>query len=277
MNKKFLLTGSSGFIGRHVLNELIKNEISIRLVVRESKKNLIPVSDQIDSVFITTDLFTEDINWLCKICHDVDTIIHLAWYTEPGKYLFSPKNLDCLIGTLNLAKAAMLCGVKRFIGIGTCFEYDLTSGYLSIDTPLAPLTPYAACKVATYYSLYKIFSDLNIEFTWCRLFYLFGDGEDPRRLFPYIRNNIIKGEKVELTSGLQIRDYMNVLDASEMVVSIALSKKIGPYNICSGNPITIRKIAENIANEYGRLDLLNFGLRLNNQVDLTCIVGIFNN
>ena len=80
-------------------------------------------------------------------------MIHVAWYVEPGKYLDSPKNLDCLIGTLALAKGAVNANVSRFVGIGTCFEYDLKEGYLSTDTPLRPLTPYAAAKASAFITL----------------------------------------------------------------------------------------------------------------------------
>ncbi len=80
--------------------------------------------------------FAESVEWWKHQCADIDMIIHVAWYAEPGKYLDSTQNMDCLIGSLNLAKAAMLAGVKRFVGVGTCFEYDLTAGFLSVDTPI---------------------------------------------------------------------------------------------------------------------------------------------
>jgi len=55
-------------------------------------------------------------------------------------------------------------------------------------------------------------TDLFAE-AWCRLFYLHGEGEDARRLVPYLRAKLIAGEPAELTSGKQIRDYLDVRDA----------------------------------------------------------------
>ncbi len=204
----------------------------------------------------------------------VEILIHLAWYTEPNQYLTSPLNIDCLTGTLNLAKAFVEAGGRRFIGIGTCFEYDTDQCLLSINTPLNPKSIYAASKASAFQLLTQIFSVSGVEFSWCRLFYLYGDGEDTRRLVAYIKQKLSIGETVELTSGNQIRDFLDVQDAAKMIVEESLSSLQGPINICSGIPITIRQIAENIADHFGRRDLLKFGARPDNLIDPPCVVGV---
>jgi nucleoside-diphosphate-sugar epimerase len=201
-------------------------------------------------------------------------VIHVAWNVEPATYLQSIKNLDCLTGTLHLAKGAAQARVRRFIGIGTCFEYDLTGGMLSVQTPLRPLTPYAGAKAAAFMALSQWLPQQGVEFAWCRLFYLHGEGEDERRLVPYLRAKLMAGEPAELTSGKQIRDYLDVREAARMIVETALSAVQGPVNICSGMPITVRQLAEQIADEYGRRDLLRFGARPDNLVDPPCVVGL---
>ena len=82
------------------------------------------------------------------------------------------------------------------------------------------------------------------------------------------------GIPAELTSGNQIRDFLDVSEAGQMIVEIALSKKQGAANICSGIPITVRQLAEQIADEYGRRDLLIFGARPDNFVEPLCVLGI---
>jgi len=59
-----------------------------------------------------------------------------------------------------------------------------------------------------------------------------------------------------------------------MIVETAFSAVQGPVNICSGLPTTIRQLAEQIADEYGRRDLLRFGVRPDNLVDPPCVVGV---
>jgi dTDP-6-deoxy-L-talose 4-dehydrogenase (NAD+) len=132
----------------------------------------------------TPDLFSESFDRLLDYLQGVDTLIHAAWYAEPGKYLASPLNVDCLAGTLCLAQAFRQAGGRRFVGVGTCFEYDLSAEILTTDTPLRPLSLYAACKAAAYEVLGRLLPAAGVEFVWCRLFYLYGEGEDPRRLVP---------------------------------------------------------------------------------------------
>ena len=220
------------------------------------------------------DLFEESAAWCAEACAGVDTVIHAAWYAEPGKYLTSSQNFQCLTGTLRLAQAAADAGVRRFVGIGTCFEYDLDAGTLSVDTPLKPLTPYAAAKAATFLALSQHLPLRQVEFCWCRLFYLFGEGEDARRLVPYVRARLSAGEPADLTSGEQVRDFLDVRDAARLIVDHALGPHTGAVNICSGVAVTVRELIERIADEYGRRDLLRFGARPNNLVDPPRVVGV---
>jgi len=274
MSELVLLTGATGFVGAQVLNSLSRTGKRVRLVVRSGSETQFSQYQCVDSIVSSIDIFAENEQWWEKACEDVDTVIHVAWYTNPSDYLLSPRNQDCLKGTLALAKGAAQAKIRRFIGVGTCFEYELTGGYLSIQTPLNPLTPYASCKAAAFSALTNYFSLEEIEFAWCRLFYLYGDGENPKRLVPYIRSKLQLGEIAELTSGIQIRDYLNVASAGEMIVQSALDKTLGPINICSGKPITVRELAETIADEYGARQLLKFGARPDNLIDPPCVVGV---
>ena len=119
-------------------------------------------------------------------------------------------------------------------------------------------------------------SGKRVEFAWCRLFYLYGEGEDARRLVPYIRQQLHKGEPAELTSGKQIRDFMDVSEAGRRIANLALGNQTGPVNICSGTPITVRQLAEQTADDYSQRDLLRFGAWAENFVDPSCVVGIRN-
>jgi nucleoside-diphosphate-sugar epimerase len=274
MTDTVLLTGSSGFVGRQVLHTLAERALRVRAVIRKGKQGHLINKEAIESIVETPDLFAENADWWRDVCKGIDTVIHLAWYAEPGEYLQSPRNLDCLAGTIQLARGSAHAGVRRFIGIGTCFEYDLSNGMLSIDTPLRPLTPYAGAKAAAFMALSQWLPRQGVEFAWCRLFYLHGEGEDERRLVPYLHKRLTSGEPAELTSGNQIRDFLDVREAGRMIVEAALSAEQGPINICSGIPITVRQLVERIADKYGRRDLLRFGSRPDNLVDPTCVVGV---
>ena len=275
MMPRILLTGATGFVGRQVLRALSEAGANVRVVIRDNTpddrlKSLAPV----DSVVRSADLFRESVDWYAEAMKDIDTVVHVAWYAEPGKYLQSPENIVCLEGSLRMAQAAAQAGMKRFVGVGTCFEYDLSGGMLATDTPLRPISPYAGAKAAAFLTLSQWLPPQGVSFAWCRLFYLFGEGEDGRRLVPYLRDQLAAGKPVELTSGNQIRDFLDVKIAGKQIADIALGDHTGATNICSGVPVTVRQIAERIADEYGRRDLLHFGARPDNLVDPPCVVGV---
>ena len=274
MKKRVLLTGATGFVGRKVLSYLATQDVCLTVIVRDGKQSLFTNNPAVQNIITTVDLFAEKAEWWANVMQGIDTVVHVAWYAEPGLYLQSSKNLDCLQGTLRMAKDAAQAGVRRFVGIGTCFEYDLSYGMLSTETPLRPLTPYAGAKAAAYMALSQVLPAYGIEFVWCRLFYLYGKGEDARRLVPYLREKLAAGETAELTSGNQIRDFIDVSEAGRLIGEAALGVVQGPINICSGIPITVKQLAENIADEYGRRDLLRFGTRPDNLIDPLCVVGL---
>lgn len=270
-----LLTGATGFVGSHILEELIKSKLKTKIVVRESSIIKLDNVDLKDvNICFIDDLFSATDDEIDTILKDVKIIIHSAWYVEHGSYLTSTKNLECLSGTLNLARAASRNHITKFVGLGTCYEYDLSRGVLTIDSPLNPNTLYGAAKVATYYSLREFFLLEGISFSWCRLFYLYGPRENPNRLVPSIRNSLTRGIPIKLTTGTQIRDYINVIDAAKMIVKISNSSSEGSFNISTGKGLSVRKLAETIADEYNRRDLLRFGERPENLTEPQTIIGV---
>lgn len=271
-----LITGSTGFVGSQIMSLLANTKIEIVLVVREGKENKYRKLSNVKKIISTNDLFKESIDWWENACNGVDLVLHTAWYMEPGKCIQSKKNYECLSGSLNLIKGATKAKIKRFVGVGTCFEYDLTVGDLSIDTPLKPNSLYGASKALLYLNALDWFSRTNIDFVWCRLFYLYGENESPNRLVKYIRTRLENRKYAELTNGDQIRDFLDISRACEMIIELMCGDQVGPVNICSENPMTVRKLAENIADEYGRRDLLKFGKRQKKIIDPQRIVGISN-
>jgi dTDP-6-deoxy-L-talose 4-dehydrogenase (NAD+) len=272
-----LITGASGFVGMQVMKALDNlTNVNLFPIVRIKKKNIFKKFNNVKNIYFTKDIFNETENWWKKKLLKIDIVIHIAWYTEHGNYLDSELNIDCLYGSLRLGNAVAKSGVKRFIGIGTCLEYDLTKKKVTVNTALDPKNLYSITKVALFTSLQKLFLIKKKEFVWCRLFYLFGEGEDERRLSAYTHKQLQNGLPVKLTSGYQIRDFLNVCDAAKIISKISLDKNVGVVNICSEKPISVKKFAETIANKYGRLDLLKFGKRKKNLYETDAVWGIMN-
>lgn len=268
------LTGATGFVGRQILHSLFDRGCAVRVLVRDSSRLEGIPSDADLTVVQTSDVFTEPADRLEELLDGSDVLVHAAWYAEPGEYLTSPLNVACLTGTLSLATAFAAVGGRRFVGIGTCAEYDPGAALMTTDTPLAPTTLYGACKASAFLVLRRLLEPEDVEFAWCRIFYLYGKGEDERRLVPYIRRQLGAGQPALLTSGDQVRDFLDVKEAARMIADVALGQHDGAVNICSGVAVTVRQLAERIADEYGRRDLLRFGAKPESASGPTRVVGV---
>ncbi len=273
---RILITGANGFVGRQIIRSLDSSGVDLIPVMRDGNLHELSGLSNVRKIITSKDLFSEEEVWWEEQCQDIDVVIHAAWYVEAGKYQDSTKNIDCLIGSLRLAKGAAKAGVSRFLGLGTCAEYDTTQGKLTIETPLKPLTTYATTKASLFTILSEWLPRQSVNFAWIRLFYLYGEGEDSSRLVPYVRSQISQGKFVDLTSGEQVRDFMDVIEVGKKIAKISLSNQNGPINLCSGVPITVRQLVEKIADEYGRKDLLRFGVRADNPFDPPCVIGVPN-
>jgi len=266
------VTGARGFLGKQIVRELLNRHRPVRCIVRKGGANA-GLSHDVETVEVG-DLFALDSISLQKTLSRIDLLVHAAWYAEPGHYLQSEKNLECLVGTLRLAAAFAQSGGKKFVGLGSCAEYARSDQLLSTRSALKPENLYGACKLSVFQILENYLPARRVDFAWCRLFYLTGEEENDQRLIPYIRKQLSIGEKVSLTGGQQIRDFMDVQEAAKQIVDIALGNQCGAVNVCSGVPVTIRAMAERVADEYGRRDLLRFGERPNNAFDPPSVVGV---
>ncbi len=140
--KRVLLTGATGFIGRHCLPLLLARDYEVHVV---SSK---PPSENIyDITWHQADLL--NLEQVANLMAGVQPthLLHFAWFTMPGKYWNSLENFHWVQASLNLLQAHLQHGGYRVVMAGTCAEYDWRYGYCSeLVTPLSPATAYGICK-----------------------------------------------------------------------------------------------------------------------------------
>ena len=245
---RVLITGAGGFIGSHVVRKVLLDGHTVTAVLKpgESSERLSACLDSI-SLFRCDLSDGEAVRGLVAEAQP-EKALHLAWYVETGKYWQARQNLDCVRMSLSLAQALAEAGCSRFVGAGTCAEYDWKHGVLSEEgTPLRPQSLYGVCKNATREILEAFSAQAKMSFAWTRIFLLYGPMEAKERLVPYVVLTLLRREVAKCTRGDQMRDFLYVEDAASAIWAVAKSDLCGPVNVGSGQAIQVRTLVETVA------------------------------
>ena len=255
---RVLLTGATGFVGSALARILLRDGCEVQAIVRAGS-DLKRISDLRSHLrLLQGDLLQLQALEAPLADFKPELCVHLGWFVEPGQYLNAPQNIEFLAATVNFASFLARIGCPRFVGVGTCFEYDTDAGLLNERTRLNPAFPYAAAKAGTY-MLLKNLAPAPMDVAWARLFYLYGPFEDERRLVPSVIRALLRGEVAACTAGEQVRDFMHVDDAASALWAIARSSLVDAVNVGSGTPVTVAHLVTTIGDILGRHELVSLG------------------
>ena len=252
--KKVLVTGSSGFIGRHCIPFLLERGFEVFAITR----NEIPRADS--SVFWEKiDLsHAEQIDSFLERVKP-EFLLHLAWYAKHGLYWNAPENLDCVGQSLHLLKSFAHHGGKRAVMAGSCAEYDWKNPLCREDEmPLQSQGLYGTCKSALHRMAAQFSHLQGLSFAWGRIFYLFGPHEQKERLIPSLISSLLQGKEFLCAQGDLERDFLYVKDVAEAFVCLLDSSVQGSVNIASGTNVSIKQMVASIAEKMDAIDLVRF-------------------
>lgn len=246
-----LVTGGSGFIGRHALAALVDKGADIHACSRSAQ------SRERGVTWHRADLLDEAEARAVIDRVRPEVLLHLAWFVTPPDYWRSPLNLHWTAATLELARAFVQAGGRRLVGVGTCAEYSWRAGpCVEGITPILPTTVYGGCKAAVWSALEPFAREGGVDAAWARLFFVYGPHEPPGRLVPSLVTAIRAGMPARCRAANHVRDFLHVVDAGAAIAALVLSPVQGAVNIASGEPSTVGAIAEGIARRLDRPDLL---------------------
>ncbi len=250
-----LLTGATGFIGQHCLSQLLAQGYDVHAASIDA-----PQQDRGGAHWHQVNLL--DAAQVSHLMAEIKPshLLHLAWYTAPGKYWTSIENIRWVQASLELLQAFARYGGQRVVMAGTCAEYDWAYGYCSeFVTPLAPATLYGTSKHATQMLLHAFAQQANLSAAWGRIFFLYGPHEHPDRLVASVIRALLRGEPARCSHGNQIRDWLHVQDVAGAFVALLDSDVSGPVNIASGQPVSIKEVIGRIGAHLGHNDLIQWG------------------
>ena len=255
--KRVLVTSATGFVGRHTLPALLARGYEVHAVARHAPGNVAA-----DGVRWHAADLLDEAQGARLIAEIAPTdLLHLGWYTEPGKYWAATENLAWVRASLGLLEAFARRGGRRVVLAGTCAEYDWTGDGLCDEarTPLRPATLYGTCKDALRQMVEAYARQAGLSAAWGRIFFLYGPHEYPQRLVAAVIRGLLRRERVPLSHGTQVRDFLYVQDVAEAFAALLESEVTGAVNIASGAGVSLREIVNRIAAELDGHDLVAFG------------------
>lgn len=262
--RRILLTGSTGFIGSHLLKRLVRDGNEVHVSIRKSSS-----TSRIDGVLKDcTSHFIDltDSNAVRSLVRDIkpEMIFHLAAYGVDYKQqdVFEAINVN-ITSSINLFNSLIENGGVRFIHTGTSMEYG------SKDTPTSeidfpdPKSTYGITKYASVKLLSLMADQANVDLITLRPFSTFGELEGKHKLIPYVISTLRQGLTLKLTEGAQIRDFLYIDDLIDAYIKAAITpieNRSEIINIGSGRGISLKEIVLIIARVLDSdLDLINFG------------------
>ena len=258
--KQVLVTGAGGFIGSHLVEQLINSGAKVRALVRYNSRNdwglleLLPKSVMAQVEVVAGDL--TDPFGTARILRGCDIVFHLAAliaipysYVAPSQYVA----VNCG-GTLNLLEAAREQGVKVFVHTSTSETYG-TARYTPIDEehPLSGQSPYAASKIGADKLAESYHLSFGLPVVTVRPFNTYGPRQSARAIIPTIMSQALAGDTIHLGHLEPRRDLLFVADTvAGFMKAVATPAAVGQViNLGTGRTVSIGELAQAIITLMG--------------------------
>lgn len=258
--KKVIITGATGMIGVHLINEMIERSIQVVAIIRENSKRIhnIPHSSLIKVV----ECSLKNIKDLELDSNDFDVWYHLAWDGTFGESRndeeIQKKNLEYLLDAVRVSKKY---GCKKFIGVGSQAEYGRVNGVITSKTYENPENFYGKYKLIAGIESRKLSHEIGMTHTWIRLFSAYGpyDGENTM-IMTSIREMSI-GESPEYTPGGQNWDYIYAKDVAKALYLAGINTCDKTYCLASGDTRKLKDYIEIIRDKINPSINLKLGAK----------------
>ena len=243
--RRILVTGATGFVGKHVCRVLGERGFDVVAISRSSSTTIKPWS---------LDASIEENLILLK---NIDSIVHLAAYL-PKNYEDFDQALPCYLanslGTLNLLRASEQAGVSQFVFASTCAIYAPALGETNEKSATIPerAAPYLASKLAAEAYVTAYSSGSKIVTTTLRLASVYGPGMLNSGLLPACVRQLKALGRFTVSDGNRYRtDLVHVNDVVESIYSALTHSVGGTFNIASGLSLGPYEVATTVASNLG--------------------------
>ena len=259
--KTILITGATGFLGSHIVEELI-NQGNKVVGLKRNTSNLWRCESFKDQIqWINSDILTDAESEIIKCSPDI--LIHAAWNgvkaSDRDNWIEQEKNLSYLVSLLEIVKKT---NITKIIALGSQAEYGNFEGSVDENYPCKPTSAYGTIKVCASI-LFKSFAELNkLDWYWLRIFSIFGPREETNWLIPATIINLFGKKVMNLTPCEQQYDYLFTKDFAFGILKVVKNSNniSGIYNMSSGQSIKLKDILTYLENKLSpKQKLLQIG------------------
>ncbi len=259
--KSAIVSGASGFVGKRLIEILLKNDINVLALYRNISREIYSnpqYGKKLKCISIDDLEHIEDIE--NNIHEKIDVFYHFAWKGIKGAELYDPitqiENSSILIKCMQLAANL---GCKKFVGAGSISQYEniyKQNVYVLEDRSRY----YRSCKNLCEKLGLEYAQELGLEFIWPIITNMYGPGErNTERLIYNIINNLINNKVMDVSEGRQLYDFVYIDDAAMAFYLIGMKGKANRnYVIGSGNVKPLREWLEQIPAILGGYGEINF-------------------
>jgi NAD dependent epimerase/dehydratase len=258
-NKKVLITGADGFIGSHLVEQLLDEGANVRAFVYYNSFNSWGWLDSLSKEKMQhVEVFAGDIrdpNGVRKAMKDCDMVFHLAALIAiPFSYHSPDSYIDTNVkGTLNIVQAAKDLNVERVLVTSTSEIYG-TAQYVPIDEihPKQPQSPYSASKIGADCIADSFYRSFNTPVTIVRPFNTYGPRQSARAVIPTVITQLLNGaENIKLGDITPTRDLLYVKDTVRAFAEIAKCDSLIGHevNIATHSEISVGDLAQGLINQ----------------------------
>lgn len=256
---KAIVTGANGFVGSHVVNQLVEHGIEVLAIDLSFSTSRLDKDYRIKKIEMSIENISEILNYTRD--EDYDLFYHFAWIGSSG-----PLRTDEMVQTKNALwtvdclRTASKLGCKKFICAGSIMEYEVISNTYEQGINPSSSNIYSAAKSYAHELSKPIANELGIELCWAYITNAYGVGEKSPRFINSTLRKIIHKEKLEFTSGIQNYDFVYIDDVAKAFYLIGLYGKANKgYMIGSGNAQPLKNFVIEMCNCFSDAGVPHFG------------------
>ena len=265
---RIVITGATSMIGVALINECVKNNVSVLAICRpdSNRMNRLPDSDLIKVTFANI----SELGTMSCDDGEYDVFYHLAW-SNTNKItrddpVLQERNIQY---TLDAVELAHKLGCKKFVGAGSQAEYGCVNKVITEETECKPQMAYGMAKLSAKMLSQRLCEKKRMSFVWPRIFSVYGTNDNKDTLIDYALNTFEQNEVASFSSATNIWNYLFESDAGRALYLLGTNDvPNGVYNVASDESRVLKEYILALVSEYGTDVRFSFAQKCNNALNL---------